>query len=137
MEKIHKNILDYILKDVNVTLERLGVSEKVEVVEEKEIRGRYYYNIESKPIKVIPMIYKETIMKGSIMNVCEAEEGKGLCRKGYRLIQVSISYAFKYFGGGQNGVEFGVAYYSVEKDIAEDEAEQLPYMIRKVQSINI
>ena len=136
MEKIQKNILDYILKDVNVTLERLGVSEKVGVVEEKEIRGRYYYNIESKPIKVTPMIYKETIMKGSITDV-EAEEGKGLCRKGYRLIQVSISYAFKYFGGGQNGVELGVAYYSVEKDIAEDEAEQLPYMIRKVQSINI
>lgn len=136
MEKIQKNILDYILKDVNVTLERLGVSEKVEVVEEKDIRGKYYYNIESKPIKVTPMIYKETIMKGAIMDM-EAEEGKGLCRKGYRLIQVGISYGFKYFGGGHNGVELGVALYSVEKDIAEDEAEQLPYMIRKVQSINI
>ena len=136
MEKIQQNILDYILKDVNVTLERLGVSEKVEVVEEKAIREKYYYNIESKPIKVTPMIYKETIMKGYIMDI-EAEEGKGICRKGHRIIQVSISYDFKYFGGGRNGVELGVALYSVEKDIAEDEAEQLPYMIRKVQSINI
>lgn len=136
MEKIQKNILDYILKDVNLTLERLGVSEKVEVVKEKALRGEYYYNIESKPIKVTPMIYKETIMKGYIMDV-EAEEGKGICRKGYRIIKVMLDYDFKYFGGGHNGVELGYAYYSVEKDIAENEAEQLPYMIRKVQSINI
>jgi len=136
MEKIQKNILDYILKDVNLTLERLGVSEKVEVVEEKALREKYYYNIESKPIKVTPMIYKETIMKGFIMDI-EAEEGKGLCPKGHRIIKVMLDYDFKYFGGGHNGVELGAAYYSVEKDIAEDEAEQLPYMIRKVRSIEI
>lgn len=136
MEKIQKNILDYILKDVNVTLERLGVSEKVEVVSENIISGLRWYFIESKPIKVTPMIYKKTIIKGAIMDI-EAQEDMGICPKGARIIKVDIDYDFSYFNGGHNGVDIGVIYYSAEKNIAEDEAEELPHMIRKVRSIEI
>lgn len=136
MEKIQKNILDYILKDVNVTLERLGVSEKVEVVGEKTIRGIYFYFIESKPIKVTPMIYKETIIKGCIMDI-EAKEGQGLCPNGARIIKANVNYDFNYFKGGHNGVEIGDIYYSVEKNIAENESEWLHSMIRKVRSLEI
>lgn len=136
MEKIQNNVLDYILKDVNLTLERLGVSEKVEVVTEKIISDLRWYFIESKPIKVTPMIYKKTIIKGVIMDI-EAQEGVGICPKGARIIKVNIDYDFSYFNGGHNGVEIGVIYYSAEKNIAQDEKEQLPYMIRKVRSLEI
>lgn len=135
MKKIQKNILDYILKDVNLTLERLGVSEKVEILEEKEVKGIYYYNFKSKPIKVTPMIYKETIIKGYLYDT-DAEEGKGICPMGKRVICVNIDYDFSYFGGGHNGVQLGIIYYNADNNIAEDEKE-MNYIVRKIRSLEI
>lgn len=137
MREIEQIVLDYILEDVNKTLERLGISEKVTIANSEAWSNRMAYFLESKPIKVTPMIYRETKMDGKIYDM-EAEWGKGLCPDRGRIIVADVGYQFQYFDGGSNGVDLGTAYYAIHSmNIIGENKEGLKYLIRKVKPMNL
>ena len=139
--KIREEIRDYILKDVNKTLERLGVSEKLYENGEEESRyyGSYHYNIKTDPIRQFPMIFRELIVEG-YMTATETKEGDRYHTEDNDLVVVRLSYRWAHFDHGTNGTDIGVICYHVEKDLPEtfDERYNSPqYYVRKVKSIEI
>lgn len=130
--EIRKEIIAFILADINLSLSRLGVSEKVEIVEKKDSG----IALASKPIKQMPMMFREVIVKGAI-NIVKDDSIK--VSEGQYLIGVGLDYRTEAFNGGRNGCEIGYIVYKADS-IPEDEElgeGEIRYYIHKVRRIEI
>ena len=120
--EIRKQIREYILSDVNQTLARLGVSEKVvETKERNSLLGNIHYDFESPAIHQMPMMFKKVYVDG-YMTAVEIKSDRD---RFYELtdendiVVVNLSYRFKSFEGGSNGTEIGRVIYAVSKELPE------------------
>lgn len=132
VSEIRKEIIAFILADINLSLSRLGVSEKVEIVEKKDSG----IALASKPIKQMPMMFREVTVKGA-MNIVKDDSIK--VSEDQYLIGVGLDYRTEAFNGGRNGCEIGYIVYRVDS-IPEDEElgeGEIRYYIRKVRRIEI
>lgn len=132
VSEIRKEIIAFILADINLSLSRLGVSEKVEIVEKKDNT----FVLASKPIKQMPMMFKEVTVKGKI-NIVTDDSIK--VSEDQYLIGVGLDYRTEAFNGGRNGCEIGYIVYRADL-MPEDEElgeGEIRYYIRKVRRIEI
>ena len=128
--EIRKEIIAFILADINLSLSRLGVSEKVEIVEKKDSG----IALASKPIKQMPMMFREVTVKGSI-NIVKDDSIK--VSEDQYLIGVGLDYRTEAFNGGRNGCEIGYIVYKVDSMPEELGEGEIRYYIRKVRRIEI
>lgn len=94
-----------IAENVERVLARLGVHTNVSVSEEKIYNGRYLVTVESDTFNTTPVIYKWVLVHGSgfITQDEEDERIANLC--------LNLDYRFRYFDGGENGVDIGEAVF--------------------------
>lgn len=128
--EIRKEVLAFILADINLSLSRLGVSENVEIA---EINGGSIA-LASKPIKQMPMIFKEVIVKGAIRIV--KDDSIKVSDNQY-LIGVDLDFRTETFNGGHNGCEIGYIVYRVDSMPEELGEGEIKYYIRKIRKIEI
>ena len=141
--EIRKEIREYILEDVNMTLRRLGISEQVKETKEWTDRHdtRIKYNFESPAINQMPVMFKKLIVVGDI-EAYEPKVKEGEEPKSYYEVVVRLEYSYNHFGGGSNGCSIGYVYYNINKDVPEDLTDTgfgnpYQYYVRKVKGLDI
>lgn len=131
IDEVSKDVLDYIVSDINLSLTRLGISEPlVDITTDSEKKKGYLKYATKSAIKQMPMIFKELVVSGSIY--CE-EDGED-----FYLVSVNLYYSWSSFGGGYNGTELGNIVYRVDKRIPKIESKrELQHYIRKKRGLEI
>ena len=135
--EIRQDLREYILSDVNLTLSRLGISEKVAVVEDKPNKYGNYILL-SPAIRQMPVMFRELVVDG-YMTANEPNEGDRFYSKDRFIIVVKLEYSYKHFDGGSNGCDIGRVIYLVDKDLPKKFTllDTPDYYVRKVESLAI
>lgn len=138
--EIRKEIREYILNDVNLTLSRFGISKDLELVRESVNRDKSIdYVLCASNIKQFPVMFKELDVDGRMWSM-RVNEGDRFYREGTHLVAVRLGYSYKHFGGGSNGCDIGTILYMVNDDLPNsfDGCLYSPeYYVRKVKSLEI
>lgn len=145
--EIRKEVRDYILNDVNTTLARLGVSERVNETEERvdKFSDRLEYMFKSAAIKQMPMMFKKLYVYGHM--VCE-NFAKNESHRFFNLAQnndiviVTFSYGYDHFEGGSNGCDIGYMVYAVNKNLPKSfetdfTEDGRSWFVRKIEGLSI
>lgn len=126
--ELEKRVLDYIVADVQVSVARLGINATLSTEVTKNYRGEDLLEIISSPFQMMPVIFKEIRIDGTITVVKETDEGME--------VYVRMDYAYTHFNGSTNGCELGRIHYAVEKNIPEKTTE-LRFYIRRLHGLEI
>lgn len=110
MENINLNVLNYIVKDINLSVARLGINTQLSVVEEKDYAGNPYLKVCSTPFQTMPVMFKDITLEGNIY-VEEDNRNEDAMK-----VTVRLNYRYHYFDGGSNGHPLGDCQFTVDKD---------------------
>lgn len=142
MKTIRKDVREYILAEVNATLERLGISEPLEEQKEYTRKGEenVRYLLESKPIKQMPVMFKRLVVDGSMYQYFPQEKDRLFeIAKARDIIEVCVGYDYNHFGGGHNGCDLGTMIFVVKREIPEtlEDYEDMSFYVRRYQGLEI
>lgn len=134
--KTNKSVLDYIVKDIKVSVSRLGINTNFSLVEDKEYTtGRPYLKVVSTPFQTMPVIFKEINLEGDFYARPSMKDDETI------EVVICLEYRYSCFDGGSNGHRLGNFKYEVEKhcwDTWDGEDEQfIRYRINKVNGMEI
>lgn len=121
--EIRKEVRDYILSEVNLTLSRLGISEKIVETEEWEdnCRNNIKYRFESPAIKQMPVMFKKLIVEGYMVVIEPKDENDRFYayKDKADFVVVNLDYSYKHFDMGSNGCSIGRMIFRVDKNLPE------------------
>jgi len=144
MKEIRQEIREFILKDVNQTLARMGVSEEVKetkILTDSRCYDSVNYLFESKPIRQMPMMFKEVVVDGRMSTYIQSEHSRYFkVSEKKDVVGVELHYSYNLWGGGSNGCRLGSLVYLVDKDLPEnfdDEMMPVEYYVKKVEGLTI
>ena len=133
--ELNLNVLKYIVKDVNLSVTRLGINTQLTIVEDKDYKNEPYLAIDSIPFQTMPMIFKSIKLVGEIY----ISENKNNEEVFYVLVR--LDYKYHTFDNGTNGHQLGKIRYEVDKDIQNRiggiDERYLRNYITKVQGLEI
>lgn len=107
-----------IAENVERILARLGIHTSVSVDEKKIYDGRYLVTVESDTFNTTPVIYRYVLVHGDGFITKEDNENAA------KLI-LNLDYRFKYFDGGENGVNIGNAAFRFRIGDEENEGHAI------------
>lgn len=137
-EILSKQVLDYIINDVETTIHRLGVNAQLSIKVEKDYRGNEYEKLVSTSFQTMPMLFKEIHLEGNIVirdKVYEPDD--------FLVVYVKLDYYYHTFNNGSNGHTLGRIIFEVDKRTNEmmkendKESNYISMIVRKVQSLEI
>ena len=137
-EILSKQVLDYIINDVETTIHRLGVNAQLSIKIEKDYRGNEYEKLVSTSFQTMPMLFKEIHLEGSI-----AIRDKVDAPDDFLEVYVKLDYYYHTFDNGSNGHTLGSIVFEVDKRTNEKmkeigkESNYISMIVRKVQSLEI
>lgn len=108
-----------ITESVERVLARLGIHTNVSIGEKKIYNGRYLVTVESETFNTTPVIYKWVLVRGSGF-LTEDEEDERMAK-----LYLNLDYRFKYFEGGENGVDIGMAVFRFIKGDEEHDGHTI------------
>lgn len=137
-EILSKQVLDYIINDVETTIHRLGINVKLSVEVRKDYRGCEYEKLVSTSFQTMPMLFKEIHLQGyiAIRNKVDAPDD-------FLEVHVNLDYYYHTFDNGSNGHTLGRIVFEVDKRTNEKmkesgkESNYISMIVRKVQSLEI
>ena len=127
-------VLDYIVKDVNLSVSRLGINTQLQVVEKKDCKDKPYLVIDSTPFQTTPMIFKSIKLDGNI-TIVQAESDDETVT-----VAIGLSYRYQTFEDGSNGHRLGTFIFDIDKhcwDKWDGDKTFVKYEIKKVQGLEI
>lgn len=132
MENVNFNVLNYIVKDINLSVARLGINTNLSVVETKDYANRLYLKVDGTPFQTTPMIFKWIKLDGSI-HIKDTQETV--------MVAAKMDYRYQTFDDGSNGHQLGqfkfeIAKHCWDKWDGKDET-WAKFEIRKVQGLSI
>jgi hypothetical protein len=132
MKEIRKDVLNYIICDINKSLARLGVNAPLGDIKPTARTEGY----EAKTLGLVkqePVIF-ETLMIEAYITKRGAKDG--LC-----YVNVGLSWRWTHFGGGSNGCDLGRVEYCVnEEALPEKEVNDfrdMSYYVRRTRGLTI
>lgn len=137
-EILSKQVLDYIINDVEITIHRLGINAQFSVEVRKDYRGCEYEKLVSTSFQTMPMLFKEIHLEGYI-----AIRDKVDAPNDFLEVQVNLDYYYHTFDNGSNGHTLGRIVFEVDKRTNEKmkesgkESNYISMIVRKVQSLEI
>lgn len=137
-EILSKQVLDYIINDVEITIHRLGINAQLSIKVEKDYRGNEYEKLVSTSFQTMPMLFKEIHLEGSI-----AIRDKVDAPDDFLEVHVNLDYYYHTFDNGNNGHTLGRIVFEVDKRTNEKmkesgkESNYISMIVRKVQSLEI
>ena len=135
---LSKQVLDYIINDVEITIHRLGINAQLSIKVEKDYRGNEYEKLVSTSFQTMPMLFKEIHLEGSI-----AIRDKVDSPDDFLEVYVKLDYYYHTFDNGSNGHTLGSIVFEVDKRTNEKmkesgkESNYISMIVRKVQSLEI
>lgn len=128
--EIRRDVLDYILSEVQNSVMRLGINAQLRIRTKKDYRGEPFIAIESDKFQTMPVLFKEVTIEGGISVTGEPN--------GMIEVFVRLDYCWRSFTGGTNGTELGAMYFWVEKDLpAEIEDDSYHFYIQKKRGLEL
>lgn len=137
-EILSKQVLDYIINDVETTIHRLGINAQLSVEVEKDYRGNEYEKLVSTSFQTMPMLFKEIYLEGNI-----AIRDKVDAPDDFLEVHINLDYYYHTFDNGSNGHTLGRIVFEVDKQTNEKmrengkESNYISMIVRKVQSLEI
>ena len=137
-EILSKQVLDYIINDVETTIHRLGINAQLSIEVEKDYRGNEYEKLVSTSFQIMPMLFKDIRLDGNI-----AIRDKVDAPNDFLEVYVYLYYYYHTFDNGSNGHTLGRIVFEVDKRTNEKMIENggksnyISMIVRKVQSIEI
>ena len=137
-EVLSKQVLDYIINDVEITIHRLGINAQLSIEVEKDYRGNEYEKLVSTSFQTMPMLFKDIRLDGNI-----AIRDKVDAPNDFLEVYVYLYYYYHTFDNGSNGHTLGRIVFEVDKRTNEKmkesgkESNYISMIVRKVQSLEI
>lgn len=137
-EVLSKQVLDYIINDVETTIHRLGINAQLSIKVEKDYRGNEFEKLVSTSFQTMPVLFKEIHLEGTISVRDKQDEPDDFLK-----VCINIEYRYTNFSGGSNGHILGRIAYEVDKRTNEKmkeskkESKYISMIARKVQSLEI
>ena len=111
-------VLDYIAKDIQSRMTRLGIVADFKAVEAQDDMGQTYTKFVSSNFIMQPMIFKDIHAEGRIWVEDYAKYPD--CK----LITVQVELKWNHWDGGSNGMRYGSFQYCIDNELyANDEAQ--------------
>lgn len=137
-EVLSKQVLDYIINDVETTIHRLGINAQLSIKVEKDYRGNEFEKLVSTSFQTMPMLFKEIHLERNI-----AIRDKVDAPDDFLEVHVNLDYYYHTFDNGSNGHTLGRIVFEVDKRTNEKmrengkESNYISMIVRKVQSLEI
>ena len=137
-EILSKQVLDYIINDVETTIHRLGINAQLSIEVEKDYRGNEHAKLVSTSFQTMPMLFKDIRLDGNI-----AIRDKVDAPNDFLEVYVYLYYYYHTFYNGSNGNTLGRIVFEVDKRTNEKMIENegksnyISMIVRKVQSLEI
>lgn len=135
-EILSKQVLDYIINDVETTIHRLGINAQLSVEIRKDYRGDEYEKLVSTSFQTMPMLFKEIHLEGNIAIRDKVDAPDDF-------LEVHINLDYYYHTNGSNGHTLGRIVFEVDKRTNEKmrengkESNYISMIVRKIQSLEI
>ena len=111
-------VLDYIAKDIQSKMTRLGIVADFKAVEDKDYMGQTYTKIVSSDFIMQPMKFKDIHAEGRIWVEDYAKYPD--CK----LITVQIELKWNHWDGGSNGMRYGSFQYCIDNEFYDNDEAQ-------------
>lgn len=130
-EVLNKEIANYIISDIELTLQRLGINVQLSIEQCEDYKHEKFDKLISTSFQTVPMLFKEIHIEGDINVMTKATE-EDYCKV---IINLGVSYA--YFDGGTNGHELGRVMYVVDKSYKGIDTKHINMYVDKVKTLAI
>ena len=137
-EILSKQVLDYIINDVETTIHRLGINAQLSIEVEKDYRGNEYEKLVSTSFQTMPMLFKDIRLDGNITIRDKVDAPDDFLE-----VYVYLYYYYHTFDNSSNGHTLGRIVFEVDKRTNEKMIENggksncISKIVRKVQSLEI
>ena len=130
-EVLNKEIVNYIISDIELTLQRLGINVQLSIEQCEDYKHEKFDKLISTSFQTVPMLFKEIHIEGDINVMTKATE-EDYCKV---IINLGVSYA--YFDGGTNGHKLGRVMYVVDKSYKGIDTKHINMYVDKVKTLAI
>lgn len=136
-EILSKQVLDCIINDVETTICRLGINAKLSIKIEEDYRGKAYEKLVSTDFQMMPMIFKDIHLEGSIYIKDKFKASQDFLR-----VYIDLRYNYHTFDNCCNGHALGSIIYEISKQGNEEMKEDdnvfgASMVVSKVQPLGI
>ena len=130
-EILNKEIVNYIINDVELTIKRLGINVQLSIEQCEDYNHDKFDKIVSTSFQTMPMLFKEIHIEGNI-NVITKETEEDYCK-----VVINLDVRYTHFDGGTNGHELGKIMYVVDKSYNGTDTKYLNMYVDKVKTLAI
>lgn len=130
-EILNKEIVNYIINDVELTIKRLGINVQLSIEQCEDYNHDKFDKIVSTSFQTMPMLFKEIHIEGDI-NVITRETEEDNCK-----VIINLDVRYTHFDGGTNGHNLGKITYLADKSYKGTDTRHINMYVDKVKSLAI
>lgn len=130
-EILNKEIVNYIINDVELTIKRLGINVQLSIEQCEDYNHDKFDKIVSTSFQTMPMLFKEIHIEGDI-NVITRETEEDNCK-----VIINLDVRYTHFDGGTNGHNLGKITYLADKSYKGRNTKHINMYVNKVKSLAV
>lgn len=130
-EVLNKEIANYIISDIELTLQRLGINVQLSIEQCEDYKHEKFDKLISTSFQTVPMLFKEIHIEGDINVMTKATE------EDYCKVIINLDVRYTHFNGGTNGYELGRVMYVVDKSYKGTDTKHMNIYVDKVKTLAI
>ena len=130
-EVLNKEIVNYIISDIELTLQRLGFNVQLSIEQCEDYKHEKFDKLISTSFQTVPMLFKEIHIEGDINVMTKATE------EDYCKVIINLDVRYTHFNGGTNGYELGKIMYVADKSYNGTDTKHINIYVDKVKTLAI
>lgn len=130
-EILNKEIVNYIINDVELTIKRLGINVQLSIEQCEDYNHEKFDKLISTSFQTMPMLFKEIHIEGDV-NVITKETEEDYCK-----VIINLDVRYTHFDGCTNGHELGKIMYVADKFYNGTGTKYLNLYVDKVKTLAI
>ena len=130
-EILNKEIVNYIINDVELTIKRLGINVQLSFEQCEDYNHDKFDKLISTSFQTMPMIFKEIHIEGNIYVIANKTE-EDCCK-----VVINLDVRYTHFDGCTNGHELGRIIYIADKSYNGTDTKHINMYVDKVKPLAI
>lgn len=133
-DQLNEKVVNYIIKDVELTINRLGINATLFIRKDENYRGDAFEKLVSTSFQTMPVLFKEIHIEGDFY----LRDMPGQPDDFFE-VTFNLHYYYRTFDGGTNGHDLGRVTYKIDKHYDEkgNDTKYMSMYVEKTQSIEI
>lgn len=128
-EILNKEIVNYIINDVELTIKRLGINVQLSIEQYEDYNHDKFDKLISTSFQTMPMLFKEIHIEGNIYVIANKTE-EDCCK-----VVINLDVRYTHFDGGTNGHELGRIIYIADKSYNGTDTKHINMYVDKVKPL--